>query len=253
MVIYSWSCYLDDSKSERINEEKMINKQVIGVIIFVAIVFSIFLISQQFYFDDMDLVKKKGDVTWAGHEFRIASSGNVEFVEDGYNVLGRSNSDDGLATSKLLDININQLIKVTVYADMKGTYVTGDWSEFGIYLAEKEDSFTDNKAGIALLGSRDHVDGSGAPDAGKNLRNEFSFEWFSIENTGDSIIFTDSWNRSHEEPINEIRKDDKAKWSIQPLLQNLDQSKEWSIRINSHVKGEGSTSLRIKDIVVEKL
>jgi hypothetical protein len=118
------------------------NKQIIIGIIFVILIFGIALFAKdKYYFDDIDLVKKEGEVTWAGHTFRIASSGNVEFVENGFDVSSTSNSDEGLATSKLLNINMNQKIKVTIVADMTGHYVSGDWSEFAIYLAENTDKF----------------------------------------------------------------------------------------------------------------
>ena len=218
---------------------------IVCVVFVILVVFGLFL-GNKIYFDDIDLVVKKGDVEWADHTFSIAKTGNVEFVENGFKVFGRSNNDDGLATSKLVDVNMNQRIKVTVVGDFEGKYVSGEWSEFAIYLAEKDAAFFDKKAGIALLGSRDNVAQSDAPRAGENVRDEFKFEWFSVENTGDKIIIEDSSGRV----IEENRGTEKS--SSHNVFERLDSEKEWNIRINSHVKGEGETSLNVKEIIVEE-
>jgi len=158
--------------------------------------------------------------------------------EDGFLV-----SSGGLATSKLLDINLNQKIKVKVFANMTGEYISGDWSEFAIYVTEKEDSFSDNKAGIALIGSRDHV--AQFSGENENVRDSFNFEWFSVENTGETVIFEDSSGRSFSEDK------DTDKPSSEKVFGGLDPNKEWVIRINSHVKGKGHTSIIFNKINIE--
>jgi len=223
----------------------MLNKSFYKVIVVLILVITIliFIAPSYFYFDDIDPVLRKGDVEWAGHNFRIASSGNVIFTDSGYEVTGNSNSDDGLVTSKLTDINLNQKIKIKITADMTGEYVNGEWSEFAIYIASAEDRFFDNKAGIALMGSRDNVAQSDAPNAGENVRNTFSFTWFTVENTGNEIIFEDSNGRI----IREGRETHKG--SSQNVF-DLNPNEEWNLRINSHVKGKGSTKLFIRKIEV---
>lgn len=215
-------------------------KVIIGVVVMIVVI--AFFAKDKYYFDDVDLIKKQGKTTWVGHEFEIASSGNVTFTEKGYEVFGKSNFDDSLVTSRLLDVNLNQLIKVTIIADITGVYVSGDWSEITSYIRYGENS----KYGFALFGSRDHVCPLSYRMQGlctteeANVRDEFNFTWFSIENDGKDIIFEDSSGRSFS--MNE-NTDTEHKFP--------DRNVEWNLGINSHVKGEGSTSLKIKEIIVE--
>jgi hypothetical protein len=220
-------------------------EKVIGFgLIVVLVIASVFFVPKYFYFDDIDLVKKHGIREWVGHSFAVASDGNVEFTDDGFKVIGRGIKDDGLVTTKLVDINMNQNIKVRVVADLEGKYQSGEWSEFAIYLAHNDDSFFDDKIGIALMGSRDNVAQSSAPRAGENVRDEFSFSWFSVENTGKEIIFEDSNGRVIIDDLQDRRNS--------RIYEELDDSEMWNLRINSHVKGVGETSLKIREIIVRE-
>jgi len=209
-------------------------KSIIIVIASAVIVILVLFVLTKVEFDDIDPVLKRGNLEWAGYMFEIASSGDVVFDDSGFRV---ENDGKGiltsLATSRLTEINLNQRVRVTVVADMHGKYVSGDWSEFAIYIRDSR-----TKAGIALMGSRDNVkDG--------NVREDYSFDWFSIENLGNKIIFTDSNGRVI------IEDKDTDKPSSNNVFTGLNQNEDWNLGIHCDVDGVGFCDINIKQITAE--
>jgi hypothetical protein len=192
-------------------------------------------------------------VTWAGFDFEISqfrdinykSDGNIEWIENGFIA-----HDYSLPQSKLLNVNMNQKIKIKVIANMEGSLESDvpdcttescffkheyPFAEFAIYFVDSRDH-GEIRYGIALIGTRDRI-------AAGHARDEFKFDWFSVENTGKQIIFEDSSGRRlvFDENSNTYHN-----------LSDLNQDDEWRLRINSHVNGKGYTKLEIKEIQVVK-
>lgn len=187
-------------------------------------------------------------VTWVGHRFEVGelkdpnydSSGTVELLADGFR--GGSHS---LPRTKLLDLNLNQPMTLKVTADISGELESPNpdcvttlcrtgrryrFAEVALYLIDREGA----RFGVALLGTRDHI------RAG-NGRSEFKFTEFTIENTGQAIIFTDSSGR---------RIVSDAISETEHRLSDLKTDGEWRLGINSHTNGEGYTEVRIKAIEI---
>lgn len=189
--------------------------------------------------------------TWGGYNFEVAqlrsqdykSDGMVEWTDNGFLA-----HDYSMPRSKLLDVNMNQKIKIKVIANMEGRLdsVVPDckddacrneneypFAEFAIYFVDSRDTY-EIKYGIALLGTSDRI-GAG------HTRDEFKFSWFTVENTGKEIIFEDSSGRK-------IITDENS--PTEHKLSELQPNDEWNLRINSHVNGKGYTKLEIKDIQI---
>ena len=196
---------------------------------------------------DLENVHK---VTWAGHNFEVAqlrspdykSDGSVEWTSNGFIA-----HDYSMPRTKLLDVNMNQKIKVKVIANMEGRLDSDvsdckpdrckefdyPFSEFALYFVDSKDSH-EIKYGFALIGTEDNI-------AVGNVRDTFKADWFSVENAGDRIIFEDSSGRK-------IVGDENS--PTEHKLSKLNQNDEWRLRINSHVNGVGYTKLEIKEIQV---
>lgn len=193
-------------------------------------------------------------VTWAGHNFEVAklkspyykSDGIVEWIDNGFLA-----HDYSMPRSKILDVNMNQKIKIKVIANMEGKLdsVVPDckddacfneheypFAEFAIYFVDSRDDY-EIKYGIALFGTRDRISTG-------HTRNQFKSEWFAVENTGKEIIFEDSSGRRF---VLDENSPTEHKLSI------LNKDDEWRLRINSHVNGMGYTKLEIKEIQINPL
>ena len=190
-------------------------------------------------------------VSWAGHNFEVSQLRDVNYKSDGkieWTDNGFLAHDYSMPRSKLLDVNMNQKIKIKVTANMEGKLesdvpkCTTDacffdhsypFAEFGVYFVDNKDD-GEIRFGIALIGTRDRI-------ALGNARNKFKFDWFSVENTGKEIIFEDSSGRKFA-----LDKNTRTNHT----LSELNQGDEWRLRINSHVNGKGYTKLEIKEIQV---
>ena len=222
----------------------------ISVIILAAILLSFLLPSVINYLGIRQniILKLESMQTWAGHEFKVIKYNDVEFTNDGYMVGSNSH-----AKSKLIDVNVNRKIKIRVIADIEGKLESGEenkncvtpecirghsynFAEFAIYFADQSRIF-ENRYGIATLGTRHRI-------VAGNDRDEFNFTEFTIENTGDSIIFSDNSGETFT-----LDKNTQTEHS----LEKLNKDETWNLHINSHVNGEGFTRIKIKDIVVEEL
>ncbi|MBI2057363.1 MAG: hypothetical protein HYT63_00025, partial [Candidatus Yanofskybacteria bacterium] len=105
--------------------------------------------------------------------------------------------------------------------------------ELPIYFVDNDET----KYGMRLFGTR-----TGGITFG-NTRNKFKYTWFSVENTGKSIILEDSYGgRSvvDESTVSAFK------------LSDLNSQDPWRLRINADVNGEGYAMLEIKEIRVEK-
>lgn len=192
-------------------------------------------------------------VRWAEHDFEIAqlqssyykSDGKVEWTENGFLA-----HDYSMPRSKILDVNMNQKRKIKVIANMEGKLESDvpdckddaclneheyPFAEFAIYFVDSRDDY-EIKYGIALFGTRDRINTGHA-------RDEFKFDWFSVENTGKEIIFEDSSGRKF---ILDENSPTRQKLSV------LNQGDEWRLKINSHVNGKGYTKLEISEIQIIK-
>lgn len=193
-------------------------------------------------------------VIWAGHNFEVAKLNSPYYKSDGV-VEWTSNGfiahDYSMPRSKILDVNMNQKIKIKVIGNFEGKLESDvpdctsedclfensyPFAEFAIYFVDSRDSY-EIKYGIALIGTRDRI-------AIGHARSEFKFDWFTVENTGKEIIFEDSSGRK-------LVLDESSQTHQQ--LNVLNPKDEWSLRINSHVNGKGYTKLEIKEIQTNPL
>ncbi len=198
--------------------------------------------------DRMTDVRK---VTWAGHRFETAdlrsiqyrSGGPIEWTANGF-IAGSST----MPRTKLLDVDFNQKVKVTVFANMEGELTSDNrhctspscvidseynFVELPIYFVDNDET----KYGMRLFGTR-----TGGIIFG-NARNKFKYTWFSVENTGKNIILEDSGG-GHSVI------DDSVVSAFK--LSDLNPKDPWQLRINADVNGEGYAKLEIKEIRVEK-
>lgn len=203
-------------------------------------------------------VENAHDVTWAGYVFEVGqlrtsqykSDGAVEFTNDGFKAGSYS-----MPRTKLLDVNLNQKIKVKIIADFEGRIDSSNedclgfcitteqyhFSEFAIYAIDEDG----NKQGMRVLGTRHNV-------VQGNSRKEFAFTELTVENTGDEIIVTDStgYKISYTKDFRYIMSGAGKELNEGGDYGKLNQSQKWVLGINSHVNGEGFSRLRIKEIQV---
>lgn len=163
--------------------------------------------------------------------------------------------------TKLLDVNLNQKIKVKIKADFEGkldgsiadsnkdcagfcrTTEQYHFSEFGIYAIDEDG----NKQGLRVLGTRHNI------TAG-NSRKEFAFTKLTIQNTGEEIIVTDNtgFKVLYTKDLNYAIGEAGKKIYVGADYGEVNQNQKWFLGINSHVNGEGYTKLKIKEIQVIK-
>lgn len=203
-----------------------------------------------------------------GHQFELAfldttqyqTTGNkdIKFSDDGWYAPSYS-----MPRSKLLDVNLNQKIKLKVIGNFEGylkdmstvnkdcgeninwygakclTTEAYHFSEFGIYIIDEDG----NRQGMRVLGTRNNI-------VRGNIREKYQFTQLQVENTGEEIIVTDSsgfkisYSKDFKYVITEAGKELNKGGDYGKL--NPDQ--KWVLGINCHVNGEGYCKLEIKDI-----
>lgn len=209
-------------------------------------------------------VENPHEVTWAGHLFEVGqlrtsqykSDGTVEFTDDGFEA-----ESYAMPRTKLLDINLNQKIKVKIKADFEGglddsisnsnkecvgfciTTEQYHFTEFGIYAIDEDG----NKQGLRVFGTRQNITEG-------NSRKDFAFSELTIENTGERIIVTDNtgFKVSFTKDLNYAAGEGGKDIYVGADYGEMDQNQKWVLGINSHVNGEGYTKLKIKEIQVIK-
>ena len=211
-------------------------------------------------------------VTWAGHKFEIGklsteqyeTSGNdsIQFTDSGWYAPSFS-----MPRSKLLDVNLNEKVKLKITADFEGQLKNMDtvnkdcgeninwygakcktteayhFSEFAIYIIDEDG----DRQGIRVLGTRQNIEQG-------NTREKYKFSEFTIENTGEEIKFTDStgFKFSYSKDLKYITTEagtEENKGGVYGTV-NLDQ--KWILGINCHVNGEGDCRLGVKEIQIVK-
>ena len=207
-------------------------------------------------------LKNVHKVNWVGHEFEIAyldtlqykNTGNkdIKFTDNGWYAPSYS-----LPRSKLLDVNLNQKVKVKIKANFEGEMrstnedCTGHcitteryhFSEFGIYMNDE----SGNRQGMRVLGTRDSI-------INGNKRDKYNFTEFTVENTGEEIIISDNtgFEISYSMDFNYVTNEAGVREvNIGGNYGKLNQDQKWMLGINCHVNGEGYCKLEIKEIVVE--
>lgn len=211
------------------------------------------IINQIFTGDSQDF-DNLHQVSWAGHKFEVAklkspyykSDGMIEWTDNGFIA-----HDYSMPRSKMLDVNMNQKIKIKVIGNFEGKLESDvpdctsedclnehsyPFAEFATYFVDSRDSY-EIKYGIALIGTRDRI-------AAGHARNTFKLEWFTVENTGKEIVFEDNLGRK-------IITDENS--PTEHKLSELNRDDEWRLRINSHVNGKGFTKMEIKEIQINLL
>lgn len=209
-------------------------------------------------------IENSHEVTWAGHVFEVGqlrtsqykSDGVVEFMNDGFKAGGYS-----LPRTTLLDVNLNQKIKVKIKADFEGgldgsiansnedclgfciTTERYHFSEFAIYAIDEDG----NKQGLRVLGTRHNI-------IEGNSRKNFAFTELTIENTGERIIVTDNTGVkvSFTKDLNYVMGEGENDIYVGADYGEMNQNQKWLLGINNHVNGEGFSKLRIKEIQVVK-
>jgi hypothetical protein len=180
----------------------------------------------------------------------------VEFTNDGFRA-----GSYAMPRTRLLDVNLNQKIKVKIKADFEGglddsiansnegcegwciTTEQYHFSELGIYAIDEDG----NKQGLRMFGTRRSI-------AEGNSSKDFAFTELTIENTGDEIIVTD--NTGHKvlltADLNYATGAGGEKIYVGADYGEMNQDQNWFLGINSHANGEGYTKLKIKEIQVIK-
>ena len=209
-------------------------------------------------------VENSHEVTWAGHVFEAGqlrtsqykSDGAVEFTSDGFRAGSYS-----MPRTKLLDVNLNQKIKVKIKADFEGRLddstansnedclgfcITSEryhFSEFAIYAVDEDG----NRQGLRVLGTRHNV-------VRGNSRKDFAFTELTIENTGERITATDNtgFKVSYTKDLNYLIDEGGKNIYVGADYGEMNQNQKWVLGINSHVNGEGYAKLKIKEIQIIK-
>jgi len=217
------------------------------------------------------IVDKK-EVSWAGHKFEIGKLSTTQYQITGNSSIQFTNNgwyapSFSMPRSRLLDVNLNEKVKVKVIADFEGHLKNMDtvnkdcgdninwygakcktteeyqFSEFAIYIIDEDG----DKQGIRVLGTRQNIEQG-------NTREKYKFSEFTIENTGEEIKFVDStgFKFSYSKDLKYITTEggtEENKGGVYGTV-NLDQ--KWMLGINCHVNGEGDCKLEIKNIQVMK-
>ena len=210
----------------------------------------------------LNKVENLHKVTWAGHEFRV---GYLDTAQ--YQTTGNKNitfSDNGwyapsysLPRSTLLDVNLNQKVKVKITADFEGEMKSSNddcigycittekyhFSEFGIYMIDE----SGNRQGMRVLGTRHNI-------IQGNNKKQYNFTQLIVENTGDAIIVTDStgFTISYSRDFKYVTTEAGKELNRGGDYGKLNQDQKWMLGINCHVNGDGNCKLEIKKIEVLK-
>lgn len=202
-------------------------------------------------------------VTWAGHKFERSILSTGQYKTDGNKDIKFTKSgfyapSYAMPRSKLLDVDLNQKIKIKVLGIFEGGMESSNegctggcitteryhFSEFGIYLIDENG----HRQGMRVLGTRHNISGG-------NTRNKYMFTELALENTGKEIILTDSsgfkitysadlkYVSGHNNIMEENRGGDYGR---------LNKNQKWFLGINCHVNGVGYCQLDIKEIQIIK-
>ena len=189
-------------------------------------------------------------VIWAGHSFERAildtneyrTSGNrsIKFTESGFYAPSYA-----LPRSKILDINMNEKVKVTIRGTLEGELKNlsrFNFSEFAIYLTDENG----NAKGLRQLGSKHNAQSPNAP--------KFKFSGFTVENTGTEIVITDSndFSLTYSKDFKYVTDRGYKEKNYGGNYGELDPKQKWFLQINCHVNGEGFCRLDLKDIKVTR-
>lgn len=200
-------------------------------------------------------------VTWAGHLFETGVLSTRQYKIDGNKGVQVTNSGFyapswAMPRSRLLDVNPNQKVKVTISGIFEGelesqnpkctgscmTTPSYHFSEFSIYLIDEDG----NARGVSGMGTRDNVTGG-------NKRNQYKFTELTVENTGKEIIITNSSGLKlvYSKDLKYVTSDGHTELHRGADYGQINPNQNWNLRINCHVNGEGYCKLDIKDIKVD--
>ena len=197
----------------------------------------------------------------AGHEFELAylntqqykTTGNkdIAFTKSGWYAPSYS-----MPRSKLLDVNLNQKIKLKITADFEGEMKSSNvdcteycitteryhFSEFGIYIIDEDG----NRQGIRVLGTRHNI-------AQGNSREKYKFTQLIVENTGEEIVITDStgYTLAYSKDFKYITTEAGKELNRGGDYGKLNPDQKLMLGINCHVNGEGYCKLTIKEIQIQ--
>ncbi len=210
-------------------------------------------------FQSLDNVHK---VNWAGHEFEVAyldtlqykttGNKNIEFTEKGWHAPSYS-----MPRSRLLDVNLNEKVKVTIKANFEGEMTSSNedctdfcmtteryhFSEFPIYIGDEDW----HRKPMKIFGTRE------SPDEG-NVRNTYNFPVeFTVENNNTNIIFSDNsgFKRTFSKDLKYILHESGEIVSARASYGEVNTDQKYFLVINCHVNAEGYCKLNIKEIIVE--
>ena len=207
-------------------------------------------------------IADKQKVSWAGHLFEIGYLDTLQYQTTGNKAIKFTDSgwyapSYSLPRSKLLDVNLNQKVKVKIVADfggeMKSTNVdcTGycittekyHFSEFGIYMIDE----SGNRQGMRVLGTRHNIEQG-------NNKNKYNFSGLTVENTGDEVTVTDStgYKLSYSSDFNYVTGEAGRELNRGGDYGKVNPDQKWMLGINCHVNGEGYCKLDIKEIEITK-
>lgn len=207
-----------------------------------------------------DSLQNLHQTKWAGHEFEVAyldtsqyqTTGNkdIKFTGNGWYAPSYS-----LPRSKLLDVNLNQKVKVKITADFEGQMKSTNedctgfcitteryhFSEFGIYMIDE----SGNRKGMRVLGTRHNI-------VQGNNKDKYNFTELIVENTGDEIIVTDStgFKISYTRDFKYVTTVAGRELNEGGDYGKFNQDQKWMLGINCHVNGEGYCKLEIKEIQI---
>lgn len=209
-------------------------------------------------------------VTWAGHKFEIGklstqqyeTSGNdsIQFTDSGWHAPSFS-----MPRSKLLDVNLNEKVKLKITADFEGglknmgivnkdcgeninwygakclTTEAYHFSEFATYLIDEDG----NKRALRILGTRQNI-------VQGNIRERYNFSDLTVENMGEEIVVTDNtgFKLSYSKDFKYVTTDGGREANRGSNYGELNPNQKWMLGINCHVNGLGFCKLEIKDIQI---
>ena len=201
-------------------------------------------------------------VIWAGHKFERAILSTKQYKTDGnkdikFTASGFRAPSYSMPRSKMIDVNLNQKIKVQVLGTFEGETKSSNqnctghcikterynFSEFAIYIIDE----SGNAQGVIVLGTRDNV-------IRGNTRSKYKFTSLTVENTGNEIIVANGtgFSLSYSPDFKYVTAHGKTEENRGGNYGQLNKNQKWFLRINCHVNTDGYCKLDIKDIKVVK-
>ncbi|TSC83254.1 MAG: hypothetical protein G01um101419_84 [Parcubacteria group bacterium Gr01-1014_19] len=199
---------------------------------------------------------------WVGHLFETAILSTNQYKTDGNKDIKFTDSgfyapSYAMPRSKLLDVNLNQKIKLSIAGTFEGetrssndsctghciTTEQYNFSEFGIYVIDE----SGNRQGVRVLGTRDNI-------IRGNTRNQYKFTSLTVENTGKEIIITDSsgFALAYSPDFRYVTANSKTEENRGGAYGKLNKNGKWFLGINCHVNTVGYCKLDIKDIKIKQ-